>query len=135
MLSASTPLERGPTGQFWALDRRAAVAAADIYGAVTGGAEGELLAHGGVFEQGRAFVHGRVFAQGCVLAQAGVGFSAGWDGSGAEAPGGTCGGCSAGVEADAASGSGALGAEDSPVPLAWPWPHSAAALALALGGL
>lgn len=81
------------------------------------------------------FAHGRVFAHGGVLAQAGVGFWAGGDGPGADAPAGISGGCSAGVEADAAFGSGALGAEDSPVPLAWAWPHSAAALEVAVEGL
>jgi hypothetical protein len=58
--------ERSPTGQFWALDRRAAVAAADIYGAVTGGAGSELFAHGGLFVQGRVFAHGAVFVQASV---------------------------------------------------------------------
>ena len=44
-----------------------AVATADIYGAVTGGAGSELFAHGGLFAQSTASAHARVFAHGAVL--------------------------------------------------------------------
>jgi hypothetical protein len=102
-----------------ALHRRAAVAAADIYGAVTGGVGSELFAHGGLFAQGRAFAHDGVFAHGSVFVQASVGFWAGADASGADPPCATSGGCSAAVEPEVAFGSGALCADDAPSPLAW----------------
>ena len=71
--SVFSTAQRWPSDQLRALHRRGAVATADIYGAVTGGAGSELFAHGGLFAQSTASAHARVFAHGAVLVPASVG--------------------------------------------------------------